>query len=57
MAFKTYVDSGADYLMAPVSSPSGGSGSSGSGWTPSVLYMLILVAAEIFLVGWITKKL
>lgn len=55
MAFKTYVNSGADYLMSPVSSPSGGSAGT-SGWTPSVLYMLLLVAAEIVLVGWISKK-
>ena len=56
MAFKTYVNSGSDYLMSPVTSPSGGASGS-SGWTPSVIYMLALVAAEIVLVGWLSKKL
>jgi hypothetical protein len=53
VAFKTYADSGASYLMAPIGNPSGG-GSAG-GWEPSVLYLLLLVAAEILLVGWIGK--
>lgn len=56
MSFKTYVNSGADYLMSPVTSPQGGN-SGQSGWTPSVLYMLALVVAEVLLVGWLTKKL
>jgi hypothetical protein len=56
MSFKTYVDSGSDYLMSPVTSPGGGQ-SGGSGWTPSVLYMLALVVAEVLFVGWLTTKL
>ena len=59
--FKTYLNAGAGTQgsgnMAPVSSPSGGSGSGPGGWTPSVLYMVALVAAEIVLVAWLSKHL
>lgn len=54
MAFKTYSNLGND-VMAPITSPVGAPTS--TGWSPSVLYMLFLVAAEIFLVGWIHSTL
>lgn len=58
--FKTYVNASAGVSgpsgMTPVTSPSGGKTGSG-GWQPSVLYMILLVAAEIFLVGYVSKKL
>lgn len=57
MAFKTYVNAGAGVNMAPINSPRGGGSVSSSGWHPDVLYMLILVAAEITLVAWISKHL
>lgn len=55
MAFKTFVRSGSSNAMTPIMSPGGGMNQ--SGWTPSVLYMLALVAAEIFAVGWLSKRL
>jgi hypothetical protein len=55
MAFKTFLQSGASDVMAPVMSPGGSVNQ--SGWTPSVLYMLLLVTAEILLVGWLSKHL
>ena len=54
MAFKTYMNSGSN-TMAPITSPVGAPGT--TGWEPSVLYMLGLVAAEIFLVAWIHAHL
>ena len=54
MAFKTYSNLGNDF-MQPLTSPVSAPGS--TGWHPSVLYMLALVAAEIVLVGWIHKHL
>jgi hypothetical protein len=54
MAFKTYTNLGND-VMAPITSPVGAPGT--TGWEPSVLYMLVLVAAEIFLVAWIHSHL
>jgi len=59
MAFKTYVNASAGAGvggMAPIASPSGGSAVPG-GWHPTVLYMIGLVAAEIFAVAWISKHL
>ena len=58
--FKTYVNASAGVAgptgMQPVTSPSTGKTTAG-GWHPSVLYMIALVAAEIFIVGYISKKL
>jgi hypothetical protein len=58
--FKTYVNAsagvGGPAGMQPVTSPSAGSPGPG-GWTPSVLYMLMLIAAEIVAVGWLSKHL
>jgi hypothetical protein len=59
MAFKTYVNASAGAGvggMAPITSPSGGKAIPG-GWHPTVLYMIVLVAAEIFAVAWISKHL
>ena len=57
MAFKTYLNAGAGAGgMAPVTSPSGG-GVSAGGWHPDVLYMIVLVAAEIIAVAWISRHL
>jgi hypothetical protein len=61
MPFKTYVNASAGAGaggMAPIASPSGGSGGPGAGgWHPTVLYMLALVVAEIAAVAWISKHL
>lgn len=54
MAFKTYTNLG-NTPMAPLTNSVGAPGS--TGWEPSVLYMLALVAAEIVLVAWIHKHL
>lgn len=60
--FKTYVNAGVGTQgadsFAPVSSPSGGGvGSAPGGWTPSVLYMIALIALEIAAVAWLSKHL
>lgn len=59
--FKTYLTAGAGTQgagnMAPVTSPSGGQAASPAGWHPDVLYMIVLIAAEIVAVAWITKHL
>lgn len=60
MPFKTYVNASAGAGaggMAPIASPSGGSGSIAGGWHPTVLYMVGLVALEIIAVAWISKHL
>lgn len=54
MAFKTYTNLGND-VMAPLSNPVGAPGT--TGWQPDVLYMLVLVTAEVFLVAWIHAHL
>ncbi len=58
--FKTYVNASAGVAgpggMHPVTSPSQGKTAAG-GWTPGVLYMLALVVAEVFIVGFISAKL
>lgn len=54
MAFKTFSNIGSDFT-APLTAPVGAPGT--AGWEPSVLYMLALVAAEIFAVAWIVKHL
>lgn len=59
MPFKTYVNASAGAGaggMAPIASPSGGKSVPG-GWHPTVLYMVGLVALEIFAVAWISKHL
>lgn len=43
--------------MSQVAGPSGGSVSSPGGWHPTVLYLLALVAAEIFAVGLLGRVL
>lgn len=56
--FKTYAGVQAGGQPSPIGSPQGASaGATAGGWHPSVLYMLVLVLAEIFLVGWITTVL
>lgn len=60
MPFKTYLNASAGTSgggMAPIASPSGGGGNVAGGWHPTVLYMIGLVAAEIFAVAWISKHL
>ncbi len=41
--------------VAPISSPGGASGVGPGGWHPTVLSMLALVAAEIILVGLLSR--
>lgn len=41
--------------VAPLSSPSGASGTGPGGWHPTVLYMLGLVIVEIILVGVLSR--
>ena len=59
--FKTYVNASAGVSgpggMSPVTSPSAGKPATAGGWSPSVLYLVVLVAAEILIVGYVTKKL
>ncbi len=56
--FKTWT--GGDQPMTPMTSPQA-SGAGGvtapGGWHPTILYMLALVAAEIILVGFLTRNL
>lgn len=54
--FKTWTGSGA--AMGPVASPSspGPGGVSGvGGWHPTILYLFVLLAFEIFLVGLLSR--
>lgn len=60
--FKTYANAGVNTQgssgFAPVTSPSGGSSSSGpGGFHPTVLYMVALIAVEIAIVAWLSKHL
>ena len=59
--FKTYLSAGAGTQgagnIAPVMSPSGGSGSGPGGWEPSVLYLIGLIIAEIAMIAWLSKHL
>jgi hypothetical protein len=43
--------------MTAVQSPSPGLAAGPGGWHPTVLYMLALVAAEILVVGWLSRNL
>lgn len=54
--FKTWTGSGT--AMGPVASPQspGPGGVSGvGGWHPTILYLLVLVVAEVFLVGLLSR--
>jgi hypothetical protein len=54
--FKTFV--GSDQSMGPVSAPSsrGPSQVTGpGGWHPTILYLFVLLAAEVFLVGLLSR--
>ena len=54
--FKTWAGSG--QAMGPVASPSSRGPSSVSGvggWHPTVLYLLVLLVAEVFLVGLLSR--
>lgn len=54
--FKTWTDAGS--TAGPVSSPQAGSLSSGpGGWHPTVLYLLVLVVAEIVVAGFLSRHL
>lgn len=54
--FKTFTGSG--QAMGPVASPSSsGPGSVGGvgGWHPTILYLLVLLVAEVFVVGLLSR--
>lgn len=52
--YKTWTGSG--QATGPVASPqSGGAGAGPGGWHPTILYLLVLVAAEIFAVGLLSR--
>lgn len=54
MAFKTWTGSG--QAMGPVASPqSTGPGTTASGWHPTILYLIVLLMLEIFLVGLLSR--
>lgn len=53
--FKTYAGIQAGGQPSPVTGPK--NAVSSNGWHPSVIYMLVLVIAEIIAVGWITTVL
>lgn len=56
--FKTWTGSGT--TMGPVASPNspGPGGVSGvGGWHPTILYMFVLVLAEMFLVGLLSRTI
>lgn len=43
---------------APVASPQAGPGGGAPGqWHPTIIYMLVLVVAEIFIVAWLSRTL
>jgi hypothetical protein len=58
--FKTYVNAsagvGGPAGMTPVMGPSQAKAGKG-GWEPSVFYLVVLAAAEIAVVAWISKHL
>ena len=59
--FKTYANASAGVSgpggMGPIQSASAGKTASPAGWSPSTMYMVALVVAEIALVAFITKHL
>lgn len=56
MAFKTWTGSG--QAMGPVASPNTtGPGTSGpGGWHPTILYLIALLAAEVMVVGFLSRS-
>lgn len=55
MAFKTWTGSG--QAMGPVSSPqsTGPGGTGPGGWHPTILYLLLLIVAEVLIVGLLSR--
>ena len=54
MSVKTWLGPG--QAMGPVASPNtAGPGSTAGGWQPTVLYLVVLVLAEIFVVGLLSR--
>ena len=52
--FKTWTGSG--QAMGPLASPqTAGPGAGPGGWHPTILYLIVLLAAEIFIVGLLTR--
>lgn len=50
--------SGNSQAAAPVAGPSGMSGVQGpGGWHPTVMYLIVLLAAEIFAVGLLSRTI
>ena len=54
--FQTFSGFQSGEQVKPVTAPSGAAASP-SGWTPSVLYMIALVIAEILAVGYLSTHL
>jgi hypothetical protein len=54
MPFKTWTGSG--QAMGPIASPqSSGTVSAPGGWHPTILYLLVLLVAEIFVIGLLSR--
>jgi hypothetical protein len=51
--WQTY--SGNTQTASPIAGPSTGGVSAPGGWHPTVLYLIVLLAAEIFLVGLLSR--
>ena len=52
--FKTWTGSG--QAMGPLASPqTAGPGAGPGGWHPTILYLVVLLALEILVVGWLTR--
>lgn len=52
--FKTWTGSG--QAMGPIASPqSSGPGTTAGGWHPTILYLILLVVLEIFVVGLLSR--
>ncbi len=51
--WQTYT--GNSQTAQPVSGPSSGGMSAPGGWHPTILYLVVLLAAEIFLVGLLSR--
>jgi hypothetical protein len=55
--FKTWT--GQAETMGPMASPSSrgqsGAVSAPGGWHPTILYLFVLLVAEVFVVGWISR--
>jgi hypothetical protein len=51
--WQTY--SGNTQTASPIASPGSGGVSAPGGWHPTILYLIVLLAAEIFLVGLLSR--